>query len=90
MNEVMSRGMPSSWRFSDIILIYKGKGSVLDFGNYRGIKLTFHTMKLWERIIENRIREIVELRNIQLGFRRGMSTTEPIFALRILQEKYQE
>ena len=48
------------------------------------------TMKLWECIIENRIREIVELSNIQFGFRRGMSTTEPIFALRILQEKYQE
>ena len=58
--------------------------------SYRGIKLMTHTMKLWERIIENRIREIVELRNIQFGFRRGMSTTEPIFALRILQEKYQE
>ena len=48
------------------------------------------TIKLWECIIENRIREIVELSNIQFGFRRGMSTTEPIFALRILQEKYQE
>ena len=47
-----------------------------------------HTMKLWERIIENRIREIVELGNIQFGFRKGMSTTEPIFALKILQ--YQE
>ncbi len=32
----------------------------------------------------------MELRNIQFGFRRGMSTTEPIFAPRILQEKYQE
>ena len=41
--------------------------------------------------IENRIREIVESRNIQFGFRRGsMSTTEPIFAMRIIQEKYQE
>ena len=49
-----------------------------------------HTMKLWERIIENRIRETVELRNIQFGIRKGMSTTEPIFPLRILQEKYQE
>ena len=49
-----------------------------------------HTMELWERIIENKIREIVELGNIQFGFRKGMSTTEPIFALRILQEKYQE
>ena len=87
---VMSRGMPSSWRYSEISPIYKGKGSLLDCGNYRGIKLMSHTMKLWERIIENRIREIVELRSIQFGFRRGMSTTEPIFALRILQEKYQE
>ena len=49
-----------------------------------------HTMKLWERIIENRIREIVEFRNIQFGFKRGMSTTEPIFALPIFQEKYHE
>ena len=32
----------------------------------------------------------MELGNIQLGFRKGMSTTEAIFALRILQEKYQE
>ena len=49
-----------------------------------------HTRKPWERIIDNRIREIMELRSIQFGFRRGMSTTEAIFALRILQEKYQE
>ena len=49
-----------------------------------------HTMKHGEGIIENRIREIVELGNIQFGFRKGMSTTEPIFGLRILQEKYQE
>ena len=87
MNEVMSRGMPSSWRYSEVSPINKGKGSALDCGNYRGIKLMSHTMEVWERIIENRIRE---LRNIQFGFRRGMSTTEPIFALRILQAKYQE
>ena len=87
-NEVMSRGMHSSWRYSEISPIYKGKGSVLDCGNYRGI--TSHTMKLCERIIENRIIEIVELRNIQFVFRRGMSTTESIVALQILQDKYQE
>ena len=44
-----------------------------------------HRMKLWERIIESRIREIVELRNIQFGFRKGMSATEQIFALSIVQ-----
>ncbi len=45
MNEVMSRAMPSSWRYSEIKPIYKGKGSVLDCGNYRGIKLMSHTIK---------------------------------------------
>ena len=51
----------------------------------RCIKLMSRTMTLWERIIENSIGEIVELGNIQFqfGFRRGMSTTEAIFALRI-------
>ena len=62
----------------------------MDCANYRGIKLISQSMKLWERIIENRIREMVELRNIQFGFRRGMSTTEPKFALRILQETYKD
>ena len=50
----------------------------------------YRTIKLWERILENRIIKIVELRNIKFGFRTGMSTTEPKCALRILQEKYQE
>ena len=89
MNDVMNRGMPTSWQYSEISPIYKGKGSVLECGNYSGINILSHTMTRWERIIENRIREIVELGNIQFGFRKGMSTTE-VFALRILQEKYQE
>ena len=47
MNEVMNRGMPSSRRYNENSPIYKGKGSVLECGNYRGIKLMSHTMKLW-------------------------------------------
>ena len=38
--------------------IYKEKGHIIqDCGNYRGIKLMSHTMKIWERIIEGRPRE---------------------------------
>ena len=84
MNDVMNRGMPSSWWYSEVSPIYKGKCLVLEFGNFRGIKLMSHTITLWKRIIENKIREIVELGNIQFGFRKGMSATEPIFPLRIL------
>ena len=47
-------------------------------------------MKLWERIIEARLREIVNIREKQFGFRPGISTTEPVFALRQLQEKCRE
>ena len=35
-------------------------------------------------------KQIVELDDTQFGFRKGRSTTEPLFALRILQEKYRE
>ena len=73
-----------------MVLIFKGKGDVLERNNYRGIKLMSHTMKLWEIMIEARRREITNIADNQFGFRPGKSTTEPIFALRILQEKYKE
>ena len=49
-----------------------------------------HSMKLWERLIEARLRQITSIDNTQYGFRPGKFTTEPIFILRILQEKYRE
>ena len=36
------------------------------------------------------MRQITSINNTQYGFRPGKSTTEPIFILRILQEKYRE
>ena len=49
-------------------------------------------MKLWERIIEARLREMVNIRDNQFGFRPGISPTEPVvvFALRQVQEKCRE
>ena len=47
-------------------------------------------MKLWERMIEARLREIPKIADNQFRIRPGKSTTEPIFALRMLQEKYRE
>ena len=49
-----------------------------------------HTMKLWVRMIEARLREITKIADNQFGFRPDKSTTEPIFALRMLQEKHRE
>ena len=73
-----------------MIPIYKNKGDIQDCGNYRGIKLTSHTMKIWERIIDRRLREVVQISNEQFGFMPGRSTTDAIYALRLLMEKYRE
>ena len=47
-------------------------------------------MILWERLIEVSLRQITSIGNTHYGFRPGKSTTEPIFILRIIQEKYRE
>ena len=31
-----------------IVPIFKEKGDIRDCGNYRGIKMIYHTMKIWE------------------------------------------
>src|ERR1700748_2678950 len=82
--------MPDAWRESVVVPIFKGKGDVQDCSNYRGIKLMSHTMKLWERILERRLRQMVEISGNQFGFMAERSTSDAIFALRILLEKYRE
>ena len=49
-----------------------------------------HTMKVWERIIETRLRDRVEISKQQYGFMPGKGTTDAMFALRILMKKYRE
>ena len=49
-----------------------------------------HTMKVWERIIEARLRDRVEISKQQYGFIPGKGTTHAMFGLRMLIEKYRE
>ncbi|XP_047469163.1 uncharacterized protein LOC125025236 [Penaeus chinensis] len=51
--------MPDEWKKNTLIPIYKNKGDTQDCGCYRGIKLMSHTMKLWERVLDERLRNIV-------------------------------
>ena len=82
--------MPDEWRGSALASLYKGKGDIKKCGNYRGIKLMSHSMKLWERVIEARIRKEVTIAEQQFGFMPGSSTTDAIFCLRIQLEKWTE
>ncbi|KAK3526810.1 hypothetical protein QTP70_033548 [Hemibagrus guttatus] len=85
-----SERMPEEWRRSVLVPIFKNKGDVQSCSNYRGIKLMSHTMKLWERVVEARLRKVVEICEQQYGFMPRKSTTDAIFALRILMEKYKD
>ena len=80
--------IPTEWRDSVIIPIYKEKGDIQDCGHYRGIKLMSHTMNNWERIIDRRFREETTNGDKQFGFMPGRGTTDAIFAVGQLMEKY--
>ncbi|GKB01184.1 retrovirus-related pol polyprotein LINE-1 [Tanacetum coccineum] len=82
--------MPDEWRLSEVIPIYKNKGDAQACSNYRGIKLLSHTMKLWERVIERRLRRETKVSENQFGFMPGRSMTKAIHLLRSLMEKYRE
>ena len=80
--------MLDAWRDSVIVPKYKEKGDIQDCGNYRGIKVMSHTMKIWEGIIERRVRAETEIGEQQFGFMPGKGTMEAIFLVRQLMEKY--
>ena len=42
-----------------LVPIFNNKGDIMNCGNYRGIMLICHEMKLYARLHENRLRNIV-------------------------------
>ena len=84
------KGIPTEWKTSILVPIFKGKGDVMNCSSYRGIKLLEHAMKIVERVLEKRIRRIIDLDEMQFGFMQGRGTADAIFILRRLQEAYRE
>ena len=88
-NAVVRNGkIPKDWSRSWLVNVYKGKGDALECDSYREIKLVEHAMKILERVIERRVRNVVKIDSMQFGFMARKSTTDAIFILRQLQEKY--
>lgn len=72
--------------------IFKNKGDRLKCENYRGISLLNHAAKIYESIIERRLRVYADqqLGPWQHGFRANRSTTDMVFTLRRIMDKHWE
>src|SRR5437867_753955 len=71
-----------------MVNVYKFKRNALECSSYRGIKLLEHVLKMLERVIEARIRKIVKIDEMLFGFSPGKGTTDAIFIVRQVQEKF--
>jgi len=88
-NLIVAQGrIPDDWISSILLRVFKRKGEPMECGSYRAIKLLEHAMKVVERVFERRIREKVKIHAMQFGFMPGKGTTDAIFTVRQMQEKY--
>ena len=73
-----------------MVIILSKKGTLQQCQNYRTISLISHPSNVMLKIILNRLKPQAEkiIVEEQAGFRAGRSTTQQIFNLRILCEKY--
>ena len=80
---------PTPWTQSLIITLPR-KGNLQLCQNYKTISLISHSRKVMLKVILNRLKPQAEeiIAGELAGFRAGRSTTEQIFNLRILCEKY--
>ena len=82
---------PLNWNYSLTQLIYK-EGEKDDPSNYRGISLSSNLGKLFNSILVTRLNKYLEENNIirkeQGGFRKDHRTSDHIFILQTLIQKY--
>ena len=73
-----------------LVITLPNKDNLQQCQNYRTISLISHPSKVMLKIILNRLKPQAEkiIAEEQAGFKAGRSTTEQIFNLRILCEKY--
>ena len=88
-NGIVKKGcVPEDWKSSVVLPIYKGKVEPMECVSYRGIKLLEHAMKVVEKIFEHRIRQQIDVDDMQFGFMEGKGTTDAIFMAGQVQENF--
>ena len=89
-NKIWKTGeWPTTWA-QFLVITFPKKGNLQLCQNYRTISLISHPSKVMLKVTLNRLQPQAEeiIAEEQAGFRAGRSTTEQIFTVRILCEKY--
>lgn len=91
-NLILRSGIyPSLWRENFIKPLFKG-GCVSDPSCYRGIAISSCLSKFFTKILHNRLENYLEHNDIicpeQIGFRKGARTSDHIFSLKTVIDKY--
>ena len=88
---LLSRKYPRQWCEGYIVPVSKGADITLP-SNYRGITILSCLAKLFNTLLNDRISNYLEKRKLldekQIGFKKGFRTTDHMFVLRTLIEKY--
>ena len=69
------------WMLSLIVPIFKGKGDTLNPNSYREIKLLEHAFKLYEKVLDGHLCEVVDIDKMQYGFMPGRGTAGAVLFL---------
>ena len=93
LNEIFDSGIfPKNWSESIIITPLHKKGSINDPNNYRGISLIDSICKIFCHILSNRLTIWCDTFGVidesQAGFRKQYTTSDNIFTLMALCQKY--
>ena len=82
---------PEEWSIGIITPLYK-TGELDNPDNYKGIALNSCISKLFTTLLNNRLTEVIENKNLlkrnQLGFRKGFRTADHMLTVKTLIDKY--
>ena len=79
---LQEQNIPQPWETGTITRLYKGKGTRGKCSNERGITVASNSGKLFERIINNRAKQITNISDAQAGGKEKRATTDHLMVLK--------
>ena len=87
-NELLPSGdLPSDFKRSSLVPLFKGKGDPLSLNYYPGNKFLEHLFNIIEKVLEVPLQGLIEINDTEFGFMPGRGTTDAVYVARQLCKK---